>query len=132
MHMFREILSKRLVVRYIQVGAISVTANFLFFAIARTVLDEDVSDITVLSISTSGAIAFAFYMQSTYVWATGYRDARKATKFAALNIASFALNIAIFIALSYRDLHAISTQAVSLLCIAAISFIVQKKWIFKT
>jgi hypothetical protein len=130
--MFRKLLSKRLVFRYLQVGAISAVANFLFFASARTVLDERISDITVLFISTSFAIAFAFYLQSTYVWATGYKDISAAAKFTFLNLAAFALNVAIFRALTDRELHAISAQALSLMCFAAISFFVQKKWIFLT
>ena len=128
--MFRKLLSQHLIVRYLQVGVISVVANFLFFVLARTMLDEKIRDVTVLSISTSFAIAFAFYLQSTYVWATGYKDISAAAKFTFLNLAAFALNVAIFRALTVRELHAFSAQALSLMCIAAISFVVQKKWIF--
>ena len=38
--MFRKLLSQHLIVRYLQVGVISVVANFLFFVSARTMLDE--------------------------------------------------------------------------------------------
>jgi putative flippase GtrA len=76
------------------------------------------------------AIAFAFYMQSTYVWETGYKDAYAAAKFALLNTFAFALNIALLNGLTAQKLPAIAAQAVSLVCIAAISYVAQKKWIF--
>jgi putative flippase GtrA len=128
--MFKESLSNRLPLRYLQVGAVSALANFLLFALVRTFLDEQKSDFAALSISTTLAIFFAFYLQSTFVWKTGYADSRAGAKFLVLNILAFVLNLFLMKALTDLGFDAIWAQGISLICIASASYIVQKKWVF--
>jgi putative flippase GtrA len=115
---------------FLAIGIVNATFNLAVFSILRILSADRVSNFTVLCMSTSFSVFFAFTTQRTFVWKHQGDYAAPLVRFLLTYGLFFMINIWIMNKLVDKGFLPIQSQFLALLIIGVVAYSVQKYWIF--